>query len=228
MRGRRLFQTVRVRVSFAVALAAVVGSARATVIVPPMNSSYTGSDSGGQRINIDQTNPLVFSPGTYTANTFSFFAINRSTSTVPFLVVNSDPLTANPAGDIDEYKIIAVGSTITTAPLSPTNAPQTVPFGGGADATFTLTAPTKVFAAVSSGNADINSIGFISEGSVDHSNAFNPVFTPAVGGVTQPLTNPDLGRTYGFNIEVVPGVPEPAAGGVAVFVSGLLLHRRRR
>jgi hypothetical protein len=181
-----------------------------TTIGPAVTNAFTNPDTAGQRINVDENNPILLAPGLYFATHFTFFAAQAG-STTPFLAINSDLLTPNPSADIDAFTIIAVGDTFNAAPTPGTNVVQTRPFGGGAAGAFTLTQPTKVFAGVSSGsvsNVDGNAIGFITGGSVDHHNPTPTQFTPTVTGSIPTFTNPDLARTYAFNITV--DIPEPA------------------
>lgn len=217
------------------AAAGVLGfsvSAGAAIIGPTVTTSFTGVDSGGQRVNVDENNPIVLSAGTYTASQFSYFATSTSTNTTPFLAINSDLATPNPSGDINSFTIIAAGSTRTTAPVSGTNIVQTDVFGGGTNATFILTQATKVFAGVSSGTAgsttDNNSIGYITSGQVDHNNPGTTAFTPTVGGNIPSFTNANLGRTYGFDITVNQITPEPAALSLLGLAGVGLLRRRAR
>jgi len=198
----------------------------AVVVGPSVDNTYNQTDSLGQRLNIDQNVPFVLAPGTYIATDFTFFATGASALTTPFLVINSDAAVPNPSGDIDSYRIIASGTTRSVAPVAGTNTVQTVPFGG--DFSFTLTATTKVFAGVASGSADQsqgNAIGWKTGGVVDHHNPQMTQFTPTVGGTIPTFTNPDLARTYGFNITVI---PEPASAALLTMGGMLLLARRRQ
>jgi len=207
---------------------ALSSSAQAALIGPAVNNSFTSVDTAGERINLDESNPLVLGPGTYTATLFTFFAAQASTKTTPFLAINAAAGTPNPAGDIDAFSIIAAGSTIPTSPIPVNNIVQTVLFGGGAGATFTLTQTTKVFAGVASGSADGtdgNSMGFISGTQVDHNNPGLTQFTPTAGASLPSFTNPNLGRIYAFNVTV--DVPEPGALSLMALAAAAFLRRRR-
>jgi hypothetical protein len=211
-----------------VLLLGLAPGAQAAVIGPALNNTFTGNDTAGERINLDESNPLVLGPGTYTATLFSFFAVQTSTKTTPFLAINADAGTPNPAGDVNAFSIIAAGSTIPTGPTPVTNIVQTVLFGGGAGATFTLAQTTKVFAGVASGSADGsdgNSMGFIAGTQVDHNNPGATQFTPTAGGSLPSFTNPNLGRIYGFNVTV--DAPEPGTLSLVVLAATAFLRRRR-
>jgi hypothetical protein len=202
--------------------------AEASVIGPAVNTTFSGKDSAGERINVDESNPLVLGPGTYTASLFTFFATQASTKTTPFLAINADAGTPNPSADVNAFTIVAAGSTIPTGPTAVPNIVQTVLFGGGAAATFTLTQTTKVFAGVASGSADGtdgNSLGFIAGTQVDHNNPMDIQFTPTAGESLPSFSNPNLGRIYGFNVTV--DAPEPGTLSLLALAATAFLRRRR-
>jgi MYXO-CTERM domain-containing protein len=215
--------------SCALCLAPALTFAAPVTIGPAVNNTFTGIDGTGQRINIDNNNPIVLAPGTYTASQFTFFAVTAGSATQPILVKNSDLSTPNPGADIDAYSILAVGNSLNAAPTPGTNVVQNVPFGGSN--TFTLAQTTKVFAGVVSGTVDnlsSNAIGFVNGGAVDHHNPTPTQFVPTVGGGIPSFTNPDLGRIYGFSITVDNAVPEPGAITLLAAAALPLLRRRIR
>lgn len=192
----------------------------------PNSEQDTQSDgnSNQMRQNINITDTVVLQPGTYIATSWSYNAAadatNGATQPVfPFLTVVNGP--AN-------HTVLAFGATIDTEP----GVNSGVAFGGAND-TFTLTSPTTIAAGVqnTSANSVQNSIltdtGF---GRTDHANSGNFDEAGSVGATLDSFGHANLGRTYGFSIEVDP-IPEPSTFVLALLallgVIGCALRRRR-
>ena len=202
----------------------VAAPARAAQVGPGTDIPNDEVDTPGSigRINVDQGSPLMLPAGIYIATTFSFDA-GQSGEVTPFLAVSADG-----SDPTDLYTAVAVGARIDVpGPLTD----QTVPFGGSA--VFTLTTPRTVYAGITSENTQ-NPI-FLDNGTgqnTDHEGVGQGGYTVTVGGQVPPdgtFSNPQLGRTYAFSINVEV-IPEPSAGalvGAAVAVCGLRRRRRK-
>lgn len=201
-----------------------VSSAEATLIGAGTGITLEVVDTpdGGPRINVDESYAVTLGAGPYQAVSFSF-AAGQDGDAIPFLAT----LTGN---NPDEYEIIALGNQvdISGAPVT-----QTVPFGG-AD-TFTLDASTTVFAGFTNSAASPHNPIYLDNGTAettDHDNAIEAALTSVgqlVGSPANPMSHPNLGRTYAFSIDVQP-IPEPASFTLLVFGLSLMavtLRRRR-
>jgi hypothetical protein len=97
---------VRVLVAGTLALAAgllgPVGAVSAGLLIagPGVNIGENQLDNGGTRLNVDLTNPFHLSPGTYTAQTFTFDAGTTGTAQ-PFLAT----VTGTPGSGSETYHI---------------------------------------------------------------------------------------------------------------------------
>jgi hypothetical protein len=166
------------------------------------NDEVDTPNTGG-RINVDQGNPLNLPAGTYLVTTFSYDA-GQTGDVTPFLAVS-----ANGSDPTDLYTAIAVGSTVdVVSPLTD----QTVPFGGSA--TFTLSTPRVVYAGITS---SVQNPVFLDNGTAantDHEAAGAPSYAVTLNGQVPPdgaFSNPQLGRSYAFSVNVEP-IPEPSTG----------------
>jgi len=175
------------------------------------NDEVDTSNTGG-RINVDNSNPISLAAGTYVASLFKFDA-GQPGDVTPFLAVETSA---------NVFRAVAVGATQN---LLGTELDTTLPFGGST--TFTLSAPTVVFAGITSTTQNPifldNGVGL-----TDHEAAGAPSYVVTVGGTVPPdgnFSNPDLGRTYAFSITVI---PEPCSIALALFCAvGLGVIRRR-
>ncbi len=168
---------------------------------------------GAERLNVD----LLFStlsPGTYSVSDWSLnvFDHTQGGTVTPML------LTGSPGA----YTTLWLGSA-----FDPTsNGAQMAPAFGS----FTLASVTEVYAGfftqgLGSGiiALDQTNAGAGNFSLTDHDSAFT-----APSGVGQSVTgfsNPGLGRTYAFEINVI---PEPTTLGLLGFVGIALMARRRR
>jgi hypothetical protein len=183
------------------------------------NDTVDTANTGG-RINMDQGNPLNLPAGAYLVTLFSYDA-GQTGDVTPFLAVS-----ATGTDPTDLYTAIAVGNTVdVTVPLTD----QSVPFGGSA--TFTLNAPTIVYAGISS---SVQNPVFLDNGTgpnTDHEAAGAASYVVTLNGMVPPdgvFSHTQLGRTYAFAIEVEL-IPEPSAG--LLVLAGLAscgLRRRAR
>lgn len=166
----------------------------------------------GPRTNVDEGYSHVLSAGKYRATDFSF-AFGRNGSVTPFL--------AKLTGD-NQYEVLAVGDTVTVTG----SGAMSVVFGG--TDFFVLDAPTRIYGGIVNPTGD-NPI-YLNDGTspflTDHSGGAKLV--SPVGRVLSGFSNPNLGRTYAFAINVQ-AVPEPGTLLMALIgLLGLTLIVRRR
>jgi hypothetical protein len=163
--------------------------------------------STGPRTNIDLGYSLILDPGHYQAVNFSF-AYGQDGVTIPFLA------RAAAGGG---YEILAVGDTQTVTGTG------TLTVGFGGDSTFELDETTRVFAGITGLIDHDNPVRLQNNTATwtDHS-GFKTV---GVGGTISGFTT--LGRTYAFQITVVPE-PSSSLMAVAGLLAVLTLWRRRR
>ena len=218
VRGDVLGRTRRLLLAGGLAVVGIAGAAEAVVIGPGTGIPNDENDTAGGRINIDQGSPTTLQPGTYIATLFRFDA-RVAGDVTPFLATG---------GTNNQYTAIAVGAPQAIAAPA---QDQSVPFGGSA--TFTLAAPTQVFAGIASQTQNPIALDNGTGPNTDHEGGAQPPtsYLVAIGGPVPPdgaFSNPDLGRRYAFAVDVEL-VPEPAALSLGVFgVLGLLARRRPR
>lgn len=210
------------------ALAPVLSASAATLLGPdPIDATYNGADDSGQRININNTG-ILLSAGDYSLGALTFY------NTQPEWAggtSNNGPLQAFIATESGgQYTIIALGDSFATSSLT-LNTVQTQDFG--TNDTFTLTGDTTIYLGFVGGAAGTFSpVGFVGSGSTTHivpspdaTLSLNQVITSS--SPTNVAYIPNLGRTYGINVEITP-VPEPgSAVMLLVGGAGLVLHLRR-
>jgi len=219
---------LRTFVLLAAALLAVIPASAATILGPdPVDSTYSGADDSGQRININ-TAGILLSAGEYSLGALTFYNTQPEWAGG---VSNNGPLQGFIATESGgQYTIIALGASNSTSSLA-LNTVQTVNFGG--TSSFTLTGDATVYLGfIGGGSGTFSPVGFLGgSGSTTHI-VPSPATTLSLNEVIT-STNPSnaayipaLGRTYGINVEIA-AVPEP---GTAIFLAlgcaGLVLRLR--
>jgi hypothetical protein len=169
--------------------------------------------ANGARTNVDEGYSHILSAGRYRASDFSF-AYGQSGSVTPFL--------AKLIGD-NQYQVLAVGDMVTVAG----SGAMSVVFGGSDY--FVLDAPTRIYGGIVNPVGSSNPV-YLDDGTTpfltDH-NGGAKIVSP-VGQILSGFSNPNLGRTYAFAINVQM-VPEPGTVGLAlVGLLGLALAARRK
>ncbi|MEZ0387555.1 MAG: PEP-CTERM sorting domain-containing protein [Verrucomicrobium sp.] len=176
----------------------------ATTLGPRLISSIN-ADGAGTRLNVDLSNTIAFSAGTYSVTNFSFNGMSATGTVTPFL--------ATKVGS--NYQILWQGNAVNSA------------LGGVgtdyADGTFTLASDQTVYGGFFT---DANGrVAYLQDvgGLTDHDSSFTP---PAGAGQTfGGISNPSLSRTYAFQFSIV---PEPSRAVLLVIAAGSMLLRRSR
>ena len=218
VRGEVTGRAGRLLLAGGLAVVGLAGVSEAVVIGPGTAIPNEATDSAGGRINIDPGSPTTLQPGTYIATLFRFDA-GIAGDVTPFLATG---------GANNQYTAIAVG---TPRAIAAPAQDQSVPFGGSA--TFTVAAPTQVFAGIASQTQNPIALDNGTAANTDHEGGAQPAtsYLVSIGGSVPPdgaFSNPDLGRTYAFAVDVEL-VPEPAALSLGVLGGlGLLARRRSR
>lgn len=168
--------------------------------------------AGAPRTNVDLGYTAVLSPGKYAAVEFTF-AYGQDGTVIPFL--------AELVGD-HEYRVLALGDEVAVTGTGT----MTVDFGG--DAVFDIDDPTRIYAGITNPPGADNPV-YLDNGTAtltDHDGS--PTLITSVGQLVGNFSNPNLGRTYAFEISLRL-VPEPSTLGLAVpALGGLLLWGTRR
>ncbi len=187
-------------VGVVVAVFGLASTAGAALIGPGMSIGDAGDvDTPGQnRLNVDRSAFINLGPGTYNVNDFG---LRVNTHAAP--------------GTIAAMLLSGAPSTYTTLWVSPdfdpiANGVQTVSYTAGTQQ-FTLAAATTVYGGVFTKNngaaiigLDANNSDAGNSSSTDHDTAYTAP-TGAGQSVTG-ISNPNLGRTYAFEINVTPTV----------------------
>ena len=191
-----------------VVMTLMVAQAQAITIGPGTAIPNDELDNSPGRINVDQGSTVLLQPGTYQVTAFNFDA-GVTSDVQPFLAVSNG---------VDSYQVIAAGDSRTVAP----GGNQTQLFG--LNNIFTLLSAQTVFAGIAS--TGLNPI-FLDNGTAantDHdASGLDPI---VVGGTVDGFSNPNLGRTYAFSIEVAL-VPEPSTALLGLIGVAAMLRRRR-
>jgi len=174
------------------------------------------------RQNINITDTVFLSAGTYQATTWSYLAAadatNGATQPVfPFITIMNG---------VGNHTVQAFGATIDTDPGINTG----IVFGGAND-TFTIGAGGATIAAgvqnpngASIQNSIMTDLGF---GNTDHANSLDFDEAGGVGNTLDSFGHSNLPRTYGFSIEVE-RIPEPSSSLFALTALAVIGLRRRR
>ena len=209
----------------ALALCAGLASFAQAAAVGPGAGAVTASanggldNPGGTRTNVDLTNSVFLQPGTYSASNFSFDA-GQSGSVQPFIATG----TGVNGTSGDTFNVLAAGMDNSVSPSAFT--PYSVPFGG----TSSFTVPAggeRVYLGITNSAAS-NPVYIVNSGRTDHQ---SPGFASpvTVGQTLTGFSNPYLGRTYAYSIEiqsadaprVINGSFEDPAIGANNFVEGV-------
>ena len=218
VRGDVMGRVRRLLLVGGLAVVGMTGAAEAVLIGAGTGIPNDESDSAGGRINVDQGSPVTLQPGVYMATAFQFDALVAGFVT-PFL--------ATGGGANNQYTVIAVSNEI---PVATPGQDQSAPFTGAN--TFTITAPTQVFGGIASQLQNPIALDNGTGANTDHEGGGQAAtsYLVTLGGNVPPdgtFSNPNLGRSYAFaiNVELV---PEPAALSLGVLGGLGLLARRRR
>lgn len=192
----------------------VVTSIQAQQIGPGSGIPAAGVDGAGSRLNIDETVFPNLAAGTYDVLDFEY-------SAAPIAATNIQPFLAELTG-ANTYSVLWVGPTV---PSPPAGGITTIPFVPGLEQ-FTLPAATDVYAGFNTDGPNV----FFGAGLTDHNNPAN--FGIAPGSIISGFTNPNLGRSYAFEINVAEAVvPEPSSIAIWLLLSvaavGFIAYRRR-
>lgn len=157
------------------------------LVGPGFNSGELFVDSADimGRINLD-TSGLDFSLGSYRAETFNFDA-GAIGSVTPFLAILLND---------NAYRVIAVGDTHNVSP----GLNQSVSFGGGKLAGFSVLELTKVYAGIATFNSQ-NPISLSMTGFTNHDNILS-LTSISTGSVVDNFSHINLARSYNFSISV--------------------------
>ncbi len=182
---------------------------------PDITQADDQDTPGAERLNVDKSMSVVLAAGEYNVTDWRLNVYeNTQGGTITPMLLSGSPST---------YTTLWVGSA-----FNPTaDGVQTVPETG----TFTLAVPTTVYAGfftegLGSGiiALDANNSGS-GNSSTDHDSGFTA--PTGAGDIVDGFSNPGLGRTYAFEINVDP-VPEPATMSLLALGGLIMLKRRKR
>lgn len=147
-------------------------------------------DAAGGRTNVEQTS-VVLGAGTRNVTSFVFNSGGTSGSLTPFLAVELSP---------NNYQPVWVGPTFTPAGTGI----QTINYTAGTQQ-FTLATSANVFA----GFTQTAPLVWLAQPGVSVTDHNTTAMTATVGAPLGTISNPDIPRTYAFQINV--GAPAPSA-----------------
>lgn len=183
----RLHQLRSLFVSSVAVLGMAVSGASAITVGAGTGIPLEAVDTPGAnpRMNVDQSFTQVLQPGIYVVNEWSY-AAGQAGNVTPFLATSSSA---------DNYTVVAIGNEVTIAGAGTATA------AFGRSNTVVITAPTTVFAGITSPTTQ-NPI-FLDNGTgtqTDHDNSPTPIANP--GNAISGFSNANLGRTYAFSLDV--------------------------
>lgn len=204
-------------------LAFLAAGSCVAAVVGPGDTAINAQDTAADLLVVDLTHPLNLAAGNHVVSLFSYqFAGGGSGGTITPILLSGNGINA--------FTSLAVGSTVTFVGATPFISTA---FGGSS--TFTLAAPTTVYAGLFwDGTTGVNlmPVGadfLVGNSYIRYSGANAPVVGAAVsGGGSGTFT-----RTYDFSITVDPttptAVPEPDTLMLfALGLTGIGLARRAR
>jgi hypothetical protein len=213
-----MMKSIRISGAFAFSMSAVMGLcslANAVTIGPGRNiTDATDVDTPGQeRLNVDRTEFVTLQAGTFNIDEFGLNVVDHTAGIAG-------------AGTVSAMLLIGSPTTYTTLWVSPaldptSNGVQSVAYASGTQQ-FTLGAATNVFAGLFTENQGSGIVGLDADnsGSGFSQTAHDSSFTAPTGAGqnVSGFSNPNLARTYAFDLQVTttapPETPNPSAGGL--------------
>lgn len=194
----------RLTLAFAAAvLLAVNLTAQAVTVGAGTGIPLEVVDTAGSqpRTNVDQSFTQTLPAGVYVVRDWSY-AAGQSGSVTPFAAV---------ANGVDSYSVAALGSQVNLGGAVTTTS------NFGRSNTFVLTAPTTVFAGITNPPGSQNPIFLdnLTATQTDHDGT--PTTITGINQTVNGFSNPNLGRTYAFSLNVDTRATLRAGGDVTTF-----------